>query len=79
MKLNDDSYERQPGSTVGACALLYEGNSCVSVHGDIQARQLKHSIYSLGDLQGFRAINIQLCRKAQLTEYIEGGKDFVPE
>jgi len=31
--------------------------------------------YSL-DVYRARAINIQLCGKAQLTECIEGGKDF---
>ena len=52
-------------------------NSCVLAATSHWARQLKCSIYSLGGYRA-RAINIQLCRKTQLTEHIEDGRDFVP-
>ena len=47
----------------------------VGARGDIRARQLERSHWKV---YRARAINIQLCGKAQLTEHIEGGRDFVP-
>ena len=76
MMLMNDSQEGQPGRTAGACIPLYEGNICVLV-----------TTFSLGSwsvafthwmVYRARAINIQLCRKAQFTERIEGGRDSVP-
>ena len=42
--------------------------------GEIRAKQLKRRIYSLEGLQGYKAINTQLYRKAQ---FAEGSRDFV--
>ena len=61
-----DSQEGQPESA----HICMKGNS---FSGDIRARQLEQSIYSLEGLQA-RAMNIQLCEKAQLTEHKEGGR-----
>ena len=47
----------------------------VGARADIWARQLERSHWKV---YRARAINIQLCGKAQLTECIEGGRDFVP-
>ena len=55
--------DRQEGQPEHVC-LCTKGNT-VYLGGDIRARQLECSI---GGSQGqLRAINIQLCRKAQLT------------
>ena len=66
MSLNDDSYKRQTRRTAGVCAPLYEGNSCVSAAtfglGSWSVAFIHWEVYKA------RAINIQLCSKAQLTE-----------
>ena len=76
MSLNDHSCERQPAKTAGVCAPLYVDNSCVSVATFGVGSW--YVVFRLWEVYKTRAIDIQLYRKAQLTEHIEGSRDSVP-